>query len=327
MKKVKLTEQNTGFVHPLIRVAKPWQKVMIIIMHKKRVFTPLEVRTGCGYHDLPGLLPMGFTLIELLVVIAIIALLMAILMPVLSSAKKQAEGAACLGNQRGLITAYINYASDNDDLLPNADTFPTSPDNPDGDYAWAKPPMDENGDVLEGDVTLEDRFRGIKEGVLFPYCKDVKLYHCPSDNRYRRGTYLGSDPYYKMYRSYGIQGGLNGEERKWSGFAITHLLKIKSPGMTYVFVEEYYDGWGGNYNAGSWQLDQDNNGHSWWNVMAVWHVNSSTLSFADGHASRMKWKDKRTIAFAKDRWNVDRDQPGNPDLEFMIKGYAVPLPR
>jgi len=61
--------------------------------------------------------------------------------------------------------------------------------------------------------------------------------------------------------------------------------------------------------------------------MAVWHVNSSTLSFADGHASRIKWKDKRTIAFAKDRWTTPYDQPENPDLEFMIKGYAVPLPR
>jgi len=200
---------------------------MIIVMHKKR----------------------AFTLIELLVVIAIIALLMAILMPVLSAAKKQAEGTVCLGNQRGLITAYINYAGDNDDLLPNADTFSTGSDNPDGDYAWAKPPMEENGDVSDGDdVTLEDRFRGIREGVLFSYCKDVKLYHCPSDHRYRRGTNWGGDsPAYKMYRSYGIQGGLNGEERRdWlSGFAITHLSKIKSPGATYVFVEEYYDGWGG----------------------------------------------------------------------------------
>jgi len=211
----------------LIRAAKAWQKVMIIVMHKKR----------------------AFTLIELLVVIAIIALLMAILMPVLSAAKKQAEGTVCLGNQRGLITAYINYAGDNDDLLPNADTFSTGSDNPDGDYAWAKPPMEENGDVSDGDdVTLEDRFRGIREGVLFSYCKDVKLYHCPSDHRYRRGTNWGGDsPAYKMYRSYGIQGGLNGEERRdWlSGFAITHLSKIKSPGATYVFVEEYYDGWGG----------------------------------------------------------------------------------
>jgi len=277
----------------------------------------------------------AFTLIELLVVIAVIALLMAILIPALSAAKKQAQASVCMANQRGLITAYIAYALDNDDRLPNADTFPPGSNSGDAASAWAKAPILANGDY-EGhagvNVTEEDRFRGIMAGVLFPYIKDVKLYHCPADNRHIRGTIVDQEakttPAYTMYRSYGIQGGLNGEERDWSGFAVKKLSDIKSPGTTYVFVEEYYDGWGSNYNGGSWQLCRRESKHpSWWNVMAIWHVNSYTLSFADGHVSKIKCRDKRTLDYSRDRWNTPDHQPDNPDLEFMVDGYAVPLPR
>ncbi len=55
----------------------------------------------------------GFTLIELLVVIAIIAILMAALMPALSVAKKQATWAACLSNQKSLMTGWIVYSDEN----------------------------------------------------------------------------------------------------------------------------------------------------------------------------------------------------------------------
>jgi len=176
---------------------------------------------------------------------------------------------------------------------------------------------------------MEQRLLGIKRGVLYPYCKDTLLYHCPGDNRHIRGTNLGDTSAYTIYRSYGIQGGLNGEEDAgpaWNGEGnhITKLSQLKSPGFVYVFVEEYYDGWGSNYNGGSWQIDKSNNGHSWWNIMAIWHVNSFTLSFADGHASKLKCRDKRTIEFAYNRGLYD--QPDNPDLKFTIKNYAVPLP-
>ncbi len=274
----------------------------------------------------------AFTLVELLVVIAIIAILMAILMPALSAAKKQAYGSVCLGNQKGLILAYVAYTIDNDDKIPSANTFyPTAwnPPPPD-EIPWARAPMTSSGTyhpAATDDVPIEERFNGIRKGSLYPYTKEVKLYHCPGDQRHKRGTNLGNRLALRMYRSYGIQAGLNGEElhNSLSGFAIKRLSEIKHPGSIYVFVEEYYDGSGANYNAGSWLLDKDNNGQGWWNIMAVWHGNSSTLSFADGHTTRKKWKDNRTLAFAEKR--DEYNQPDNSDLMYMIKHYAVPLPR
>ncbi|AQT67291.1 putative major pilin subunit [Anaerohalosphaera lusitana] len=274
----------------------------------------------------------GFTLIELLVVIAIIALLMSIMVPALSVVKEKATGAVCLGNQRGLIQSYILYCNDNQDRLANSNTWNWDTATKTTD-AWVAAPLTEtlqwrgNAGV---DVTLKDRYRGIRAGTLYEYTKNVDLYHCPSDKRVKHGTEDEGGLAYQMFRSYGIQGGLNGEELRpqLSGYAVKKHSAIKQPSSTYVFVEENYDGSGSNYNGGSWQIWNPNQSEpSWWNAPAVFHNEGSSLSYADGSAEVFKWKDKRTVEFAIDRDRVSADQPGNEDLEMMIDGYAVPLPR
>ncbi len=60
----------------------------------------------------------GFTLIELLVVISIIALLVGILLPALGAARRTAQRAVCLSNQRQIGVAMMTYATNNKGLLP-----------------------------------------------------------------------------------------------------------------------------------------------------------------------------------------------------------------
>ena len=61
-----------------------------------------------------------FTQIELLVVIAIIAILAAILLPSLGKARETARTASCFNNQKQLVLAITNFASDHDGYAPGS---------------------------------------------------------------------------------------------------------------------------------------------------------------------------------------------------------------
>jgi len=267
----------------------------------------------------------GFTLIELLVVIAIIAILMAILMPALERVREQARGVSCMSNQKTMGLAYVMYADENDSSMCGgmARYAPTN-----GVPPWVMPPLEYQGvgnynQMPSGAVTLEQRHNGLKEGALFPYIRDVGAYHCPGDDRIRRGTSQGRDSSRLLYRSYSMPDFLRATARTDP----KKLTEFTSAATKMLFVEEIYDAGGVNHNVDGWSYNPGTN--SLWDPLGVFHSNSCTFSFMDGHATLRKWTDKRTVIYFTSRSEAaslgfgknSQFNPPNEDLLWLDAHY------
>ena len=135
----------------------------------------------------------GFTLIELLVVIAIIAILAAMLLPALSKAKRRAQMAYDLNNNRQIMYAANMYAGDFEDYLPQPGWLTTQTNW----AAGANIPLGPSANQAAYDALLPQQIESFKRGQLFPYLKMEKILMCPADNKVnlqflQRGQYLTS---------------------------------------------------------------------------------------------------------------------------------------
>ena len=112
-------------------------------------------------------------------------------------------------------------------------------------------------------------------------------------------------------------------------YQIFKFGQIRSPGEKYMLVEEA-DSRG--YNHKWWHLAPREWGYDpvqLWSALAIWHGDSSTLGFCDGHADRHKWVDQYTL----DRWDRILQQPGDlygkdrppagqtTDIDYMARGW------
>ncbi|MCU0914258.1 MAG: prepilin-type N-terminal cleavage/methylation domain-containing protein [Planctomycetes bacterium] len=266
------------------------------------------------------MLRKAFTLIELLVVIAIIALLMGILLPTLSRVKRHAAGSACLANHRSLATAWVMYADENDGYLVPTQVVSGQR------TAWVQVPQDEAGHPTAAQTTactLDDKTRGIERGLIFPYVKSRKVFLCPADRRLTIGI--------EDCRSYSMIGCLNGQlpGSAYYKYQIRKYSQIKSPGEKYMLVEEA-DSRG--FNSTWWTLATREMGYDpvqWWSPLAIWHGDSSTLGFCDGHAESHRWREELTRQLAQktvlpgQNYGITKVPDGRrTDVDYMDYGWA-----
>lgn len=209
----------------------------------------------------------GFSLVELLAVVVIILLLLALLMPLLKNAKLNGQRTVCLSNLGVLGKGFVQYPPDHDGNLMVTEAHVNN------EACWVR-----NGATEEN----------VKQGALWPYVLDLRVYHCPAH------------PFQNFVRSYSWNDFINGGN--YAGLPAPGVWKkigqIPFPSRTMAQMDDI-DPRGAGWLVGTWVIDVSNK-YRYVDPVPSWHAGGMNLNFMDGHAEYWKWEDPRTLAMITD---------------------------
>jgi len=208
-------------------------------------------------------------------VIAIIGILAALLLPALSRGKEQGRRVACINNLKQLSLGWIMYADDHDGFLP--------PNN----FVWnveTSEPIIEEDSWCPNNTRWDADTRNIERGVLFPYVKDARLYHCPADQSTIEDRAGHPLPQLRT-RSYNMSLDINNKVAP--SYKRYSEIRKPPPARFLVFMEVHEDGIVDSL-FGVPRIGSYFDGY-WFDLPANRHGEGAVMAFADGHAERWQW--------------------------------------
>jgi prepilin-type N-terminal cleavage/methylation domain-containing protein len=266
----------------------------------------------------------AFTLIELMVVIGITTVVMSVLLPGLNMVRERGRRAVCMSNLMQLSLAWIVYADENRGDLVNGKLGqdriqPGSSPPVVLEEAWVGR-MDKDWPKrrqIYGDTIDE----GIRNGALWEYLRNPKVYRCPAG---RVGHWV----------DYAIVDAMNGmpqnstkADKVWAN----DRGDISRLNNKIVFIDI------GRVRSSSYHVYYHQ--AKWGDPPPVRHRDGTTISFADAHSVYVKWKGIDTIKYGRNGNRTDRGTnpnrspqtpEGRKDLEQMQRnvygklGYTPP---
>lgn len=273
-----------------------------------KTIRPCSRRTCASPHHASS----GFTRTDAITCVAVVAMAALLLIPALANTSGTSHASVCRVNLGQLLTAWTQFANDNQGNLPAA---------ADGTGAgWIQGWLDysSRSDNTNTLFLTEGRY-----AQLGPYVAQARVFKCPSDqSTVAIPQQDGPSRPVRRVRSYSANGAmapLNGNSWLGTGYLTyrkLHDIVAPPPSMAWVFIDEHPD----SINDGFFAVQMPVSPAS--TVMvdypAGFHDRSGVLSFADGHVESHPWTDPRTAPPVRNSYlSLGTPQSNNADILWL----------
>lgn len=225
----------------------------------------------------------AFGIVGIVVPVVVCFLLIGLLYPALNRAREMGRRTVCLGNLKQLSLAWVMYADENDGALVNGEAgnwnrLIPNPSPPPTDIC-GEPPWVSDISLQNGNPTIDKRSQEqkIKDGALWEYLKNPRVYHCPAGKANHSVTYQIVDS------MNGFQQPDTVADRVWAN----NRGDLSRKQNKLVFIDI------GKVRSSSYHVSYRD--AKWLDIPPVQHRDGATVSFADAHSVYIKWKGQGTV--------------------------------